>query len=117
MFSLAESYSVRRGHKSNMITRLSDASGGVVDDGAEKNRIDAMTMQRFLPIGAAIVLGALGSPTSAIECARAVRTVEKTICADGSLRKADDQFNRRYAKLLDLLDRRQREELIESQRR
>jgi hypothetical protein len=42
--------------------------------------------------------------------------VEKAICADEGLRKLDSAFGRSYSELVDRLDSRQRQELIESQR-
>jgi len=60
---------------------------------------------------------AVESSALAIDCSRATGSVETAICADKDLRKADDIFNRGYSSLIDRVDRRQRLELIESQKR
>ena len=69
-----------------------------------------------VPCGFALVM-ALAAPASATDCSRATTRVEQTICADAGLRRADEQFTRNYARLLDQLDRQQRRGLIAAQRR
>ena len=64
----------------------------------------------------AIASAATISPASAIDCSRATGAVETAICADNGLRKWDERFNWGYSNLLDRLDVRQRQELIESQK-
>jgi uncharacterized protein YecT (DUF1311 family) len=56
------------------------------------------------------------TPVRAIDCARSASKVEKAICADEGLRRADEQFNKNYARLLERVDRQQRRRLIETQR-
>ena len=69
-----------------------------------------------LPFSLALVM-ALAAPALAIDCTRATTKVEQAICADAGLRRADEQFNRNFARLLESLDRQQRRTLIAAQRR
>jgi len=63
------------------------------------------------------IVAAISSPASAIDCSRAAGVVETSICANNELKKSDERFNRDYSNLLDRVDARQRQELVESQKR
>jgi uncharacterized protein len=66
-------------------------------------------------IAAAILAVRTASPASAVDCVNANSSVEKTICQNADLKKAEENFNARYAHLIDLLDRRQSQEIVEQQ--
>ena len=66
--------------------------------------------------GAAALIAGAAAPASALDCRNASTPAEKAICSDQHLRKQDEDFNRGYSRLVDLLDRIQRPELINEQR-
>lgn len=70
-----------------------------------------------VPLGLALAAMVLAAPAWAIDCSRATTKVEQAICADAGLRRADEQFNRNFARLLESLDRQQRRTLVVAQRR
>ncbi len=65
---------------------------------------------------AVALLSVAVSPAAAIDCAKAASGIERAICRDSELRQADDRFNAGYVRLIALLDREQRRQLIDTQR-
>jgi uncharacterized protein YecT (DUF1311 family) len=55
--------------------------------------------------------------SSAVDCPNATSRIEKAICESDELTKADKAFSIGYERLIERLDRRQRLELIDSQKR